>query len=98
MYVNVHRNSSRSTCDAAVGPVQIKQSKPQLLAEEIRGFIALLPFNVTAQTWLLDWIDGLICQNGLNGCPQILSCHRNLIAWPAPVELPPLDQCALAIK
>ena len=43
------------------GLVQIKQSKPKLLAEEIRRFIALLPFNVTAQTWLLGWIDGLIC-------------------------------------
>jgi hypothetical protein len=50
-----------STCDAAVGPVHTTQGKPQLLAEEIRGFIALLPFNVTAQTWLLGWIDGLIC-------------------------------------
>src|SRR5438045_4245544 len=43
------------------GPVQIKQSKPKLLAEEIRRFIALLPFNVTAQTCLLGWIDGLLC-------------------------------------
>jgi len=26
-----------------------------------------------AQTWLLGWIDGLICQGGLNGCPQVIS-------------------------
>ena len=80
------------------GPVQSTEGKPQLLAEEICRFIALLPFNVTAQTWLLDWIDGLICQNGLNGCPQIFSGQRNLIAWPAPIELPSIDQCALAIE
>ena len=52
------------------------EGEPQLMAEEIRGFIALLPFNVTAKTWLLDWIDGLICQDGLNGCPQ--NCIRTL--------------------
>jgi hypothetical protein len=46
----------------------------------------------------LDWIDGLICQDGLDGCSQIFSCHRNLIAWPARVELSAIDQLALAIE
>ncbi len=78
--------------------VHITQGKPQLLAEEIRGFITLLPFNVTAQTGPLDWIDGLICQDGLDGSTQIFSCRRNLIAWPTRVELSAIDQLALAIK
>ena len=78
--------------------VQTTQSKPQLLAKEIRGFIAIFPFNVTAQTGLLDWIDGLICQDGLDGCSQIFSCHRNLITWPTCVELSAIDQFALLIK
>jgi hypothetical protein len=78
--------------------VQTTQSKPQLLAEEIRGFIALFPFHVTAQTGLLDWIDGLICQDGLDGCSQIFSCHRNLIAWPTRVELSAIDQFALLVE
>src|SRR6266567_8991744 len=78
--------------------VQTTQNKPQLLSKEIHGFIALFPFHVTAQTGLLGWIDGLICQDGLDGCSQIFSCHRNLIAWPTCVELSAIDQCALAIE
>jgi len=36
----------------------------------------LLPLNVTAQTGFLGWIDGLICQDGLDGSPQIFSCDH----------------------
>jgi hypothetical protein len=78
--------------------VHTTENKEQLLTEEIRRFIALFPFNVTAQTWLLGWIDGLICQDGLYGCSQIFSCHRNLIAWPTGVELSAIDQFALPIE
>lgn len=72
--------------------------RQQLLPEEIRRFIAFFPFDVTAQAWLLDWIDGLMCQDGFDGCPQIFSSHRNLIAWPTRVELSTIDQCALLVE
>jgi len=97
-WINVHRYYARIKCDEAFGPSSKTEGKPKLLVEEIRGFIALFPFNVTAETWLLGWIDGLICQDGLDGCPQVFSCHRNLIAWPTLVELSSIDQFALAIK
>ena len=43
----------RSSVMKLSAPVQKTEGNPKLLAEEIRGFIALFPFNVTAETWLL---------------------------------------------
>jgi hypothetical protein len=74
------------------------EGKSLLLAEEIGGLIARFPFDITANTWLLNWIDRLICQHSLDGCPQVLSRHRHLIAGSALVQLPSIDQCALTIK
>jgi hypothetical protein len=61
MHVNVRRDSSRGQVMQLSGPIQIKQSRQQLLAEKMRRFSAILPFHVTAQTWLLGWIDRLLC-------------------------------------
>jgi hypothetical protein len=60
--------------------------------------MALLPFTVTAQTGPLGWIDGLLCQEGLDGCPQSFSWYRKLMSWPTRGEVSALAQCALAIK
>jgi hypothetical protein len=54
--IDVHKRSPRLLsehvrCICRV-PVQTTKGGQQLLAEEIRRFIALLPFHVTAQTGL----------------------------------------------
>ena len=73
------------------------RGKPQLLTEGMPVHY-LLPFHVTAQTGPLGRIDGLICQDGLDGSPQIFSRQRNLIAWPTRVELSAIDQFALLVE
>jgi len=82
------------------GAVARKTSRgePTLLAEVIERFIARFPFDITAQTWLLSWIDGLICQHCLDGRSQVLSRHRNRLAGPTLVQLPSIDQFSLPIK
>jgi hypothetical protein len=77
--------------------VHTTRGKPQLLTEDMPVHY-LLPFHVTAQAWPLGRIDGLICQDGLHGCPQIFSRQRILIAWPTRVELSAIDEFALLVE
>ena len=57
------------------------EGQPLLLAEEIGGLIARFPFDITANTWLLNWIDRLICQHSLS------SFMRPCLKWLTPYTL-----------
>src|SRR5215471_16664201 len=65
MRLDVHKHSlgllSEHVCCTCRTPVHTTQGRQQLLPEEICRFIGCFRFHVTAQTWLLGWIDGLMC-------------------------------------
>ena len=60
--------------------------------------MARLPLDAAAYAGFLVTIDGLSGQHGLDGCAEISTCDRLVVAGAAVIELPMIGQTAISIK
>lgn len=90
-----------------VGPCELK-GLPELACDgerllfnrfsSIRRSMTWLPLDAAAYTGSLVTLNRLAGQHGLDGCAEIATCDRLVVAGAALIELPMIGQTAISIK
>ena len=64
----------------------------------VRGYVAVSPFDVAAETGLLNGTDGAVCQDGVECRSEITTIVGLIVAWTTVIQLSAIHELSVLIK